>query len=841
MPSRTALGATTSPSSRFLTGTAVPDRMRLVVLGVSFGIIGLTLAALAPDWGGHSPVLAVIAIGALFFAAETSQVHLEFRRETYSVSASELPLILGLFLIAPQLLLLTRLVSAALSLVLRRKTMPKVVCNLGIYTFEVGFALLVFHSFRPGDGSEPYDWAVAYVAMLVVALLSAAVIFFAMNLLDGRHPAWTELTNLLALVALGGILNVTMALITLIVLAASDAGIGLMVIALGVVIGSYRGYYRLLRQHADLGQLFTFTGTVDADASNEAMVERMLDRVRELFLAENAVLELIAPVQSMESIESVGPDARSPGLFSPWPRGIDLPAEGFVVPRHTRDPVLRAWLDEAGLRDALVAPMSDDGVLVGMVRVGNRIGAISTFTSDDLRLLQTLTQHAGVLWHNRRLIEQLRHDAHYDALTGLANRTRFEESLTELLAHHSPLGPTRAAVLLLDLNRFKEVNDTLGHHIGDSLLRQVANRLRTELPDGSLLARLGGDEFVLLWPGCMSAAEADAAAREVRTILAAPFSIVETLLEVSTSVGIALIPDDGHEAALLLQHADVALYAAKRAASGVALYQEVDDPSSLSQLTLMADLRRAIDADELSVHFQPQVSLDSMQVVGYEALVRWMHPERGLVMPDEFIPLAEQTGLIIPLTHSVLRQALERCRRWLPLHPGVGVSVNLSARGLVDPTLHDLVAQLLLETGVPPELLTLEITESSVMSDFSGAMVQLARLKELGTRLSVDDFGTGHSSLAYLQNLPVHEVKVDKSFVLPMATDDTAPAIVAAIVVLAHRLDLRVVAEGVETRRTCDTLTEMGCDVMQGYLVSRPLDPRQLDDWMATSDSYAWN
>jgi EAL domain-containing protein (putative c-di-GMP-specific phosphodiesterase class I) len=206
-----------------------------------------------------------------------------------------------------------------------------------------------------------------------------------------------------------------------------------------------------------------------------------------------------------------------------------------------------------------------------------------------------------------------------------------------------------------------------------------------------------------------------------------------------------------------------------------------------------------------------------------------------------FIPLAEQTGLIIPLTHAVLRHALERCQQWLPLHPDVGVSVNLSARGLVDPALHDLVVQLLADTGVPAELLTLEITESSVMSDPVGALDQLGRLKALGTRLSVDDFGTGHSSLAYLQRLPVHEVKVDKSFVLPMAADDTAPAIVAAIVVLAHRLDLRVVAEGVETRGTCDTLTAMGCDVMQGYLVSRPMAPVQLDDWLATSDSYAWS
>jgi diguanylate cyclase (GGDEF)-like protein len=803
-------------------------------MGLVFAAIGLALVSLAPDRPVESSLWAVLTIGILFCAAESSQVHVEFRRETYSVSASELPLILGLFLLPPHLLLLTRLVGAGVSLVLRRTAAPKVVCNLGLFTAEVGLAVLVLHSLRPGDGGEPYDWAVAYLSMLVVAVLGTTIIFLTLTLLDGRRPACGELTGLLTLVVLGGVLNVTMALITLIVLAASATGAALMVIALGVVMVSYRGYYRLLRQHADLGQLFTFTGTVDAATSNAAMVERMLERMRELFRAEDAVLELAEP-------DGATPDPSGDGTLTvPSLRGLDLSAEGFVAARHARDPVVRDWLHRTHLRDALTAPMCDDGDLVGLVRVGNRIGAISTFTSDDLRLLQTLAQHAGVLWHNGRLLEQLRHDAHYDALTGLANRSRFEEVSAELLATYASSDATRAAVLLLDLNRFKEVNDTLGHQMGDTLLRQVANRLRAELPSESLLARLGGDEFVLMRPHCTSAADAEAAAQEVRAILAAPFPILDTLLEVSTSVGVALVPDDGREAALLLQHADVALYAAKRAPSGIALYHEVDDPSSLSRLTLVTDLRRAIDADELTVYFQPQVALDSMQVVGYEALVRWTHPERGLLMPDEFIPLAEQTGLIIPLTHAVLRHALDRCRRWLPEHPGVGVSVNLSARGLIDPALHDLVARLLVETGVPAELLTLEITESSVMSDFGGALEQLGRLKALGTRLSVDDFGTGHSSLAYLQRLPVHEVKVDKSFVLPMARDDTAPAIVAAIVVLAHTLDLRVVAEGVETPGARDTLTDMGCDVMQGYLVSRPMSPQQLDDWLATSDSHAW-
>ena len=836
MPSRTAVTAAgRTASSRYPSGTTVPARLRLVVLGLVFAVIGLTLAYLAPDRPVDPSLWAVLAIGVLFCAAESSQVHVEFRREIYSISASELPLILGLFLLPTHLLLVTRIVGAGVSLLLRRTAFPKVACNLGLFTAEVGLAAFVFCSLRPGNGTEPYDWAVAYLAMGLVGVLSASIIFLAMNLLDGRRPAWAQLPGLLTLVSLGGVLNATMALITLIVVGASVAGAALMIIVLAVVMASYRGYYRLLRQHADLGQLFTFTGTVDAASGNAVMIEQMLARVCELFQAENAVLELAEPDPEDASSTELG----SPTV--PSLRGANLPPEGFVAARHTHDPVTRAWLERAQLRDALAAPIGDDGVLVGIVRVGNRIGAISTFTSDDLRLLQTLTHHAGVLWHNGRLIEQLRHDAHYDALTGLANRSRFEEMIANVLTFGSETDDTRAAVLLLDLNRFKEVNDTLGHRMGDTLLRQVASRLREELPKGSLLARLGGDAFVLLWPDCTSPPQAEAAAREVRAILAAPFPILDTLLEVSCSIGVALIPDDGNEASLLLQHADVALYAAKRAASGVALYQEADDPSSLSQLTLVTDLRRAIDADELTVHFQPQVSLGSMQVVGYEALVRWLHPERGLLMPDEFIPLAEKTGLIIPLTHAVLRQALQRCQRWLPLHPDVGVSVNLSARGLVDPALHDVVAQLLADTGVPAELLTLEITESSVMSDPVGALEQLSRLKALGTRLSVDDFGTGHSSLAYLQRLPVHEVKVDKSFVLPMARDDTAPAIVAAIVVLAHRLGLLVVAEGVETRGTCDTLTAMGCDIMQGYLVSRPLGPAQLDDWLATSDSYAWS
>ena len=819
MPARKSLGA----------HLGARPKVYLASMAGLLGAGGALLIALA-DPTGSTPwrhlITPALLLLTLFIAAESSQIHLEFRRDTYSVSLSELPLVIGLFMLPPSWLLAARLLAAAVVILARRTAPLKAAFNLGLFAAEVGTAALLFHALSPGDGRAPRDWAVTYLVTLLTGTSAGAIVIVAMGFVQERQKPLVLLRVLLA-VALAATINTTLGLLALIVLDLPSAG-ALLAVALLAVMVVYRAYGSLLRQHADLGQLFAFTQTVAATASSDDIVSRLLHQARELLQAEKAVLRPVPPRSS---------------------RQLNLDGElltgPLVVPRNTRDPILRSWLDRAGLRDALIVPLRDDCGPVAVLQVGDRMGAMSTFTDTDLKLLQTLAAHAEVSWHNGRLLEQAQHDAHHDGLTDLANRGLFLLRLRERLdacqdqnrttqGGRTPATGAEAAVLLLDVDQLKDVNDTLGHHVGDLVLRKAAGRLQAHLAPEDTVARLGGDEFAVLLTRCTGVDEAGEAADWLRAVLSGPYEVAGTSIEVGVSIGIALVPGDGQDPETVLQRAASAMYAAQGSARGVVHYQRGDDYKSLRRLALAGELRRAIDAGQITVHYQPKMSLTDGTAAGFEALARWEHPTRGLLGPDEFIPIAEQTGLITLLTRDVLAQALSQCRDWLPQQPGIGVAVNLSARGLLDPGLHAMVVRVLAETGVPPALLTLEITESSVMGDFDTALSVLRALRELGVRLSVDDFGTGYSSLAYLQRLPVHEVKIDKSFVIPMSVSASATAIVRAVIDLAHTLDLTVVAEGVEDEVSRHALTVMGCETMQGYLLSRPLTLAQLHQWLRT-------
>jgi diguanylate cyclase (GGDEF)-like protein len=795
-------------------------RNRLAVFGcVSGSVAALLLTLVSPGAHGTTSTTALVAvlITILFVTAESSQIHIELGDQAWSVSLSELPLVLGLFLLPPWWLLLGRLVAAIVVFGLRRTALPKAVFNLGLFLAEVAVAELLFQSMRPDQGLAARDWAVAYFTMLVVGLMSALAVTAGIALQNQRIVG-SELARTLPVVALTGAFNTTLALLSLLALHANHAALPLLTALVIVVAIGYRAYHRLQRQHADLGQLFAFTQPVGTAENNDHMLAQLLTEAAELMQAEQSVL--LVP----RAVATPGSPAD----------GDSLPVGAVVIPRGTRDPMLRSWLTRAGLKDALLVPLHDGDVVVGVLQVGNRIGAMSTFTPEDLRLLQTLTAHAEALWSNARLLELQRHDAHHDSLTGLPNRALFMLRVQEVLAiHPSDAGAAlaQAAVMLLDLDRFREVNDTLGHHVGDLLLCQVGARLQTALPPDATVARFGGDEFGVLLPRGVESSTAMDIAAATAASLTQPFQVAGIVLEVSASVGVALIPDDGRLAATVLQHADIAMYAAKRTAVRVARYSSKDDQSSVARLALAGELRRAIDTSQLLVHYQPKLDLASGAVIGFEALARWEHPTRGLLMPDDFVPIAERVGLIGLLTSEILGQALRECRAWLPTHPDEGVAVNLSTRGLHEPHLTANVGRLLAETGVEPRLLTLEITETSVMSDFPTALAALHELRALGLNLSVDDFGTGYSSLAYLMQLPVHEVKIDKSFVSQMAREPAAVAIVRAIIDLSHTLGLTVVAEGVDDTQSLTALTEMGCDTAQGYLLSRPISPRDLHIW----------
>ena len=434
----------------------------------------------------------------------------------------------------------------------------------------------------------------------------------------------------------------------------------------------------------------------------------------------------------------------------------------------------------------------------------------------------------------KRLVEaqhrQALYDSMHDRLTGLPNRTLLADRLEQALRSGRREQAT-TGLLLIDLDRFKEVNDTLGHHYGDALLQQIGPRLSSVLRGVDSVARLGGDEFAVLLPTVSGVDAALAVAEKLRHALTDPFVVDDVALDVEASIGVVVSGEHGQHTATLLQRADVAMYVAKEQNLGVFAYDPQADAHSPERLAVLGDLRRGLDRGELFLHYQPKVSLSSGETVGAEALVRWAHPDRGTVAPDQFIPLAEHTGLIGPLTLYVLDAALAQVRAWLDAGWTVPVAVNLSARNLLDQRLSDQIVELLAKHRVRPDMLRLEVTESAIMTDPARAQALLARLHKLGVAIAIDDFGAGYTSLAQLKTLPVTELKIDRSFVTTMDTDVANALIVRSVVDLGHNLGLTTIAEGVETQASMDTLTGFGCDIVQGYHLARP---------MAAADFLAW-
>ena len=424
----------------------------------------------------------------------------------------------------------------------------------------------------------------------------------------------------------------------------------------------------------------------------------------------------------------------------------------------------------------------------------------------------------------------LEHQALHDVLTDLPNRVllldRLEQAILSSTRHGVPL-----ALLIMDLDRFKEVNDTLGHHMGDQVLMQIGPRLRTQLRVSDTVARLGGDEFAILLPTVNDVDTAVSLARKLLQTLESPFAVEEHVFDIGASIGIAIAPDHGGDAATLMRRADVAMYIAKQSSSGLAVYSAEQDRNSPTRLAMVSELRQAIEQNQLVLHYQPKVSLDHGSVTQVEALVRWQHPQHGLLSPDHFIPTAERTGLIGALTSWVLNEALRQCREWRALGVKLAVAVNLSGRSLQDATLVDSVAAALKRWDVPAECLELELTESSIMSDPDHGMKIFHRFREMGVSLSIDDFGTGYSSLSHLRILPVDEIKIDKSFVLEMLDNSSDEAIVRSTIQLCHNLGRKVVAEGVEDISTYERLQELGCDLAQGYYIARPMPGQQILAW----------
>ncbi len=422
----------------------------------------------------------------------------------------------------------------------------------------------------------------------------------------------------------------------------------------------------------------------------------------------------------------------------------------------------------------------------------------------------------------------------HDALTGLPNRTllmdRMEQAILAARREHRHF-----TLLITDLDHFKEINDTLGHHCGDLLLEQAAERMKAVIRGSDTVARLGGDEFAFLLPTADSG-QALRVAGKVLQELERPYEIGDRRFTLGASIGIATFPGDGEDSATLMRRADLAMYAAKRDRRGAVLYSDDLDRDSQQHLSLKNELRAAIDNDQLVLCYQPVIDLQSGRITGVEALARWRHPTRGLLYPDDFIPLAERTGLIRPLTLWVMKTAAGHAQAWARLGIELRIAVNLSVHSLHDAELPQTIDTIIGSGGAQAVSLRLEITETAIMPGPSQALGVLNRLSARGVRISIDDFGTGYSSLAYLKQLPVDEIKIDKSFVTGMIHDSDDAVIVRSTIDLAHNIGLRVVAEGVEDQATWDLLAGMHCDAVQGYFVSRPVEAGELLDWLQGSE-----
>ena len=554
----------------------------------------------------------------------------------------------------------------------------------------------------------------------------------------------------------------------------------------------------------------------DAERRSEARYRTLVDQSSDLVLVTDraGTVSYLSPsaerVLTRASGTGGAPDLalRLADVTHPQDQHVLATALAGLGPQHSSALEIRMGRDDAWRTFELsLQDLSDDAAVGGVV-----------LTAHDVTDRQALQR-------------EVEHRALHDTLTGLPNRAllgdRFDRALRAAAREGDAVG-----LLLIDLDRFKEINDTLGHHIGDQLLVQVGPRVAGALRDSDTIARLGGDEFAVLLPGVGTHEDAVQVAEKVQEALGRAFQVGDVDLHVEASIGLVVSGEHGTDPGTLLQHADVAMYVAKQRNLGVFRYDPAVDAHSPERLSLLGDLRRALDEDELFLQYQPKVSLSTGEVVGVEALLRWAHPERGLVPPDAFVPLAENTGLIGPITHRVLDLALGQARRWADHGRPLQVAVNLSARNLLDDRLDTVVVELLGRHGVPARLLELEVTESAIMTDPIRATELLTRLHALGVAISIDDFGAGYTSLGQLKSLPISELKIDRSFVTTMETDSSDSLIVRSVIELSHNLGFTAVAEGVESSAILSSLAGFSCDVAQGYHLSRPLAADALDAWL---------
>ncbi len=828
-------------------------------------LVSSLVAAAAVSWWLPQPEPQMIWVGLLlalgFLLAEQLAINIDVRSGvSWSISFSEIPLVIGLF-VAPFEVVLAAHLIAGVGTLMVRGVQDRILYNAGAMVLEICSAFAVATWINNGLAGAGPVWTGALAGALAAPLSSTLLALVCVRILGRRMRVGAAVRLVLRTLVLG-LVNASTGVVGYQVVVHAEAGWPLLVLALGGLSALYLAYSGMLREQRDLEALSEVSlivaraghqaaarpclgltpsaDTAESGASEEWQL--IADRIKDQLGAARVVLRLRwepdHPLYTVVSgvdlpVEPEGADAQD----------VLLSLSGSDV-RHVRGgdaaPDVRQALMRRGASEALVIPLRSADHLLGVVEAHDKLSRWRGFGQADVRLIGTMASHLATAMDNRRLLATLRHDAYHDPLTGLLNRPGFRRMATD------PLGEQPdSAVLRIDLDVLSTVSDALGYEWSDRMVVAAGKRLRAALGPDVPLARLEGGAFAVLLVDT-DTDRAHVVAERLRAELAASYPVDRLTVEASSVVGYST-PNSGDaqtqvlelDVDTLLQRADVALRAARSSGDNVRAYLPTMGQIFLRRFQLVTQFRQALETGQVKVHYQPKVALPSRQVLGVEALVRWRHPEFGRLDPDEFVPAVEAAGLVDALTDFVMDQSLIRVRKWMDRGLRISAAVNLSVRSLDNAAFPDRVAEALDLHGVPPELLTLELTESGVMADPARALPVLRRLHALGVVLAVDDFGTGYSSLAYLRQLPVDEVKIDKSFVLGMGTDLGDLAVVRSIVELGHSLGLTVVAEGVEDDVARDQLTAMGCDVAQGYLISRPLSESRLEAWLQARTTQA--
>jgi diguanylate cyclase (GGDEF)-like protein len=804
---------------RALTITAVLVALTGMLLLVTPARAPLPLAV---NWVPFAPLSFAFAI------SERAIFNVEYRKHAMSLSLSEVPVAAAVLLVDPWTAVMSRVVGGGLVLAsrVRRTGLVKPAFNLALFGFEVALAAGVLGWVVVPRDVSPVVISVAAGGAAFIA--SAIGSFFVVLVIAQNEGGFTRRLRANYRQGLGvWFLGSLIAVVVLVHLSVDPWLVLVPLIPILMVWRLLSSLGDLGQRHHDLAELHDFTREVGNSLDLDSVVTSACEQTQRLLRAQGAGVVVFGPDgQRLRVRSDIGE--------SWWPRSVDderwrdvIHGEETVSHLSLKGPGADPSLAATRWSDVLVAPLADGEGRLGLLVVADRIGAQSRFSSDDVLRLRSLADQLVVSLRKSLLHIRLEHNANHDALTGLPNRMLFETKVEAALGREGPV-----TVLLLDLDRFKEVNDGLGHHVGDVLLQKFAERMLSVLPPDTVVARLAGDEFAILATGLPRATAVELGARILRAARD-PFDLGELSVAVSCSIGLVLGPEQGGDASTLLRRADLAMYEAKGRSGGVSLYRPDLETTNSQRLRLLQDLRVATVDEQMKAWFQPKIHLGDRVVVGVEALVRWDHPEQGVLDAERFIGLAEQTDLIHTITDRMLTSALSAARSWRRRGWALGVAVNVSARSLLDELLADRIARHLNHHDVPAGMLTVEITETSVMADVGRALVTLERLDELGVQISVDDYGTGYSSLTYLRKLPVRELKIDRGFIANVLTDEHDEVIVRSTIELGRRLGLRVVAEGIENTAIAARLRHLGCAFGQGIGFAPPMSLPELDRWLA--------